>query len=322
VIVGAGLLGLSTAYALRGRRDVVVLEQGSVGHARGGSHGPTRIFRYGYDDPAYVRMAQSARERWSALEAATGSELLVARPQLTFGPGADAVFDALRSCGVAVERLRDHEIAHRFPAFAEHGDAILEFDSAVIRADATLAALRNGMQAELREHTTVTAVNDDGVKTVDTVLDANDVVVCAGPWSRALVPALPTRATLEHIAYVGVDEDLPIFIDFRDPPTYGLPTPNERLYKIALHHCGVGVDPAAPFAVDPDARRQVESTARAWLPDAPVVDVDVCPYDNTADEAFIIERVHGVVVGAGTSGHGFKFGPLLGEQLAALVMQR
>ena len=48
VIVGGGLLGLSTAWALRGRREVLVLERDSVGHARGGSHGPTRIFRLGY----------------------------------------------------------------------------------------------------------------------------------------------------------------------------------------------------------------------------------------------------------------------------------
>ena len=45
VIVGGGLLGLATARALRGERDVVVLEQETVGHRRGGSHGPTRIFR-------------------------------------------------------------------------------------------------------------------------------------------------------------------------------------------------------------------------------------------------------------------------------------
>ena len=61
--------------------------------------------------------------------------------------------------------------------------------------------------------------------------------------------------------------------------------------------------------------------AERWLPGRELVDVDVCPYDNTADSDFIVERVDGIVVGAGTSGHGFKFGLLLGEHLAALVMQ-
>jgi glycine/D-amino acid oxidase-like deaminating enzyme len=47
--------------------------------------------------------------------------------------------------------------------------------------------------------------------------------------------------------------------------------------------------------------------------------VERCVYDNTPDEDFILDRIGNVVVGCGTSGHGFKFGPLLGEWLAALA---
>jgi glycine/D-amino acid oxidase-like deaminating enzyme len=44
-----------------------------------------------------------------------------------------------------------------------------------------------------------------------------------------------------------------------------------------------------------------------------------CVYDNSADGNFVIDRVGDVVVGSGTSGHGFKFAPLLGELLADLA---
>jgi sarcosine oxidase len=44
-----------------------------------------------------------------------------------------------------------------------------------------------------------------------------------------------------------------------------------------------------------------------------------CVYDNTADSDFILDRVGRIVVGCGTSGHAFKFGPLLGELLADLA---
>ena len=44
-----------------------------------------------------------------------------------------------------------------------------------------------------------------------------------------------------------------------------------------------------------------------------------CVYDNSADTDFVLDRVGDVVVGCGTSGHGFKFGPLLGELLADLA---
>jgi sarcosine oxidase len=45
-----------------------------------------------------------------------------------------------------------------------------------------------------------------------------------------------------------------------------------------------------------------------------------CFYDNSPDEGFVIDRVGRVVIGAGTSGHGFKFGPLWGVLLAALAL--
>jgi sarcosine oxidase len=47
-----------------------------------------------------------------------------------------------------------------------------------------------------------------------------------------------------------------------------------------------------------------------------------CVYDNSTDTDFVLDRVGRVVVGCGTSGHGFKFGPLLGELLADLAEGR
>jgi sarcosine oxidase len=321
VIVGGGLLGLSTAYALRGRRDVVVFERDTVGHVRAGSHGPTRVFRLGYADDRYVRMAQEARARWDVLEAEAGVRLLFPTPQLTFGPGAGAVFDALARAGAPVGRLNAHEVAEQFPAFAGHGDAVIEEASAVIAADATLDTLRKGMDAELREQVAVRAVASDRVETDDGLVYARTVVVCGGPWTRALVPSLPTHVTLEHFAYVRPSPAaaLPIFIDYRRPSTYGLPSPGSDLYKLALHHAGPTVDPDAPFTPDARVLSQLRAAVARWLPKAEIVEIDVCPYDNTVDEDFVVARIDGIVVGAGTSGHAFKFGPLLGERLAALA---
>ena len=47
-----------------------------------------------------------------------------------------------------------------------------------------------------------------------------------------------------------------------------------------------------------------------------------CVYDNSIDADFVLDRVGRVVVGCGTSGHAFKFGPLLGELLADLAEGR
>jgi sarcosine oxidase len=321
VIVGGGLLGLATAYALRGTRDVVLLERDVIGNERAGSHGPTRIFRLGYPGPAFVTMAMRARECWRDLEADARVELLHPTPQLTFGPGADEVYAALRAADAPVERTSADAIGARFPRFAHVGDAVLEPDSAVIAADRTLAALRERSGADVREHTRVTRVDARTVETQDERIEANTVVVCAGPWTRGLVPQLPTFATLELVAYVRAGAGLPIFIDFTEPAVYGLPTPGTDLYKIAVHHGGGPIDPETPFSVQPAARGALEAAIARLLPDAELVGFDVCPYDNTADEQFIVQRVDGVIIGAGTSGHAFKFGPLLGQQIAALVCE-
>lgn len=320
VIVGGGLLGLCTARALRGRRDVLVLERDTVGNARSGSHGATRIFRLGYADPRYVAMAQRAGELWRALEAETGVQLLHPKPQLTFGPGAESVLTALAAAGAPVERITAATIEQRFPAFAGRGDAVLEMASAVITADRSLAELRAHTGAELREHVRVERLDAHHVETAREIIEARRVVVCAGPWTRSLVPSVTTTATLEHVAYVRAGAGLPIFIDFTEPAVYGLPTPGSDLYKLAVHHGGPAIDPEGEFAPDPGAVAGLQRAIEQWLPDAELVEIDVCPYDNTADDNFIVQRIDGIVVGAGTSGHAFKFGPLLGEQLAQLVL--
>ncbi|MGQ0824651.1 MAG: FAD-dependent oxidoreductase [Actinomycetota bacterium] len=327
VVVGGGLLGLSTAYGLRDRREVVVLERETVGHSRSGSHGLSRVFRLGYADPLYVRLAGLALDRWRALESDTGVALLEVTGQLSFGAGAQPVLDAMSAVGAPVASLSAAEVAERFPALRGHGAAVFEPESGVIAAAETLAALRATAAFSVREHTRVLAVGDGHVDTEDGAITADVVVVCAGPWTRQLVDVGVGNATLEHVAYLRPHDVTaprpPIFIAHDEPVVYGLPTPRSSLYKIALHRAGTAVDPETMSAdPDPVLVRALEQAARAWLPDfdPTAFEIDVCPYDNTPDEDFVLFRDGNVVVGAGTSGHGFKFGPLLGELLAELVM--
>jgi glycine/D-amino acid oxidase-like deaminating enzyme len=125
VIVGGGLLGLCTAYALRGRREVIVLEADTVGHARCGSHGPSRVFRLGYADTYHVEMAQQSLEHWHRIEADTATQLLHPTRQLSFGSGADEVFAALTAAGAPVARLPAAEVARRYPVFDGNGDGVI-----------------------------------------------------------------------------------------------------------------------------------------------------------------------------------------------------
>jgi sarcosine oxidase len=345
-VVGGGLTGLATARALhRHGRGVVVLEQATVGHPGGGSHGACRIFRLGYDDPAYVAFAAAARELWSVLEQETGTTLLHPTPQLTFGPQMPAVHQAMRAAGAPCELLMEQETAERFPEVAAPGPVLLEPESAVIAADRTLAALAG--PADRASQTwcgaRVTALADDGrqvrLSTTAGDVEAGCVVVCAGPWTSVLLAtagiAVPGLATLEQVAYLepavpgpARDADrggacMPIFVHYGGEFPYGLPVPGSRRYKVGLHHAGPAIDPDHQHqAADAGISARTALAVSTILPgfDPRPVAVDRCVYDTSPDTDFIVDRIGNVVIGSGTSGHGFKFGPLIGEWLANLAM--
>ena len=143
-MVGAGLLGLSSAWALARRgRDVRALEAASApGHERSGSKGDARIFRLGYPEPHYVEMALLARDRWHELEAATGTQLLHVTGQLTLGDetAQHAIASAMTAAGAPVDELSATAAAQRFPGIAVSGPVLIEPESGVLAADACLRA--------------------------------------------------------------------------------------------------------------------------------------------------------------------------------------
>lgn len=350
-VVGAGLLGLATARALAKRgREVTLLEQATPGHELAGSAGNCRIFRLGYEDPFYVSLARRAREPWQLLEEESFCSILSPAPHLTLGTGLGVVASAMASAGARTDMLTAAEVADRFPGFAADGPALLEPDSAVIAADTALTALAAGVP-DLRPGVRVSAVADDGrrvwLDTSEGPLSARVAVICAGPWTAGLLAGgdksvvVPTTATLEQVAYLApagptgptgaagaagragaAPAEMPIFIAYDAQVPYGLPVPGSALYKTGIHHGGVPADPdRLDQAEDPVLAGRLAEVARRYLPgfDPRPKLVERCVYDNTPDEDFVLDRIGNVVVGCGTSGHGFKFGPLIGEWLARLA---
>jgi sarcosine oxidase len=337
-IVGGGLLGLAAARVLAARgRDVVVLEQAEVGHAKAGSKGSCRIFRLGYPDPGYVAAARRAGELWRDLEAESGRQLLWPVPQLTFGPRLADVQRALQTAGAPAELLPAATVAERFPEIHVNGPALLECESAVLAADYALDVLA-ARAGEIRCGVHVYRIIDDGgqvtLHTSAGPLSARSAVVTGGPWSSTLLRplgiAVPTTPTLEQVGYLspaGTAPDAgsgraPIFICYDDPAPYGLPVPGSPLYKIGIHRSGPVADPdAQDQSPDQEMIGRLSRLAARVLPgyDPEPTATERCIYDNTPDEDFIVDRIGNVVLGCGTSGHGFKFGPLFGEWLADLA---
>ncbi len=121
-------------------------------------------------------------------------------------------------------------------------------------------------------------------------------------------------------------ERLPIYAVERDGARmlYGFPDFGEGA-KIARHGSGVDAD---PDALDRDVRDGEIAVARdalaSFVPAAagPFVRAAACMYTLTPDEHFAIgpHPAHAnVVVAGGFSGHGFKFSPVIGEIVSALL---
>ena len=338
VVVGGGLCGLSAAWSVARRgHEVAVVDQGVTGHAGGGSHGTCRIFRLGYDEPRYVPLVRQARQVWTELEELSGEKLLIPTPQLTFGPLVEQVRDGLERAGVPFELLSAAQAGQRFAGvgLAGIGDVLYEPESAVIAADRTLAVLAARVQPRVGRVTGLSAVGGSGVRvSLDggEDLDADVAIVCAGPWTGRLVAAagitVPGTTSLEQVAYFEpaggrAPPPMPIIINYGGEFPYGLPVPGTGRYKLGIHFGGPAIDPDDQSqAEDPEMTRQIQRAAAALLPgyDPVPVAVERCIYDISPDTDFIIDRIGDVVIGCGTSGHGFKFGPLIGEWLADLAL--
>lgn len=333
VVVGGGVMGAATAraLALRGRR-VCLLERFQTGHARGSSHGTSRIFRFSYADPRYVRMAMDALPLWRRVEAEAGRPLLTTTGGIDLGAAVADHAEALRSAGARFEIVNPGEVARRFGLIVEE-DALFQPDAGHLDAEGSWRALLAGAAnagAEIQERTPATGFRPGatGVR-VDTAagpIHAATCVVTAGAWARPLLSSagidLAVRPTRETVAYFRVREAerlLPV-VAWGDPAVYALPAPGDGL-KAGEHRAGPETDPEADGTPDP---RSIERLAR-WVRShiAGVSErahrAETCLYTNTADGHFVLERRGPVVIGSPCSGHGFKFAPLIGERLAALA---
>jgi sarcosine oxidase len=341
VVIGAGVMGSATARALA-ERDVetVLLEQFPIGHARGSSHGPTRIFRLSYPQIDYTMLAQRALRSWRALEAAAGESLLVTTGGLDVGSTATDCRESLEQAGVPFEWLPPSEAGERFPgiSFEGVGEVLYQPDAGVCLADRTVAAqvrLAREHGADVRQEAEVERIeaSDDGVRvwTSTGEIKARVAVVAAGSWAAGLLagaglPSLPLTPVLQHISYFAGSTDIPTFIDWAGPELswYALPPAGEAPgVKVGAHVGGAPVDPTqGPFEIDPAQVAVHADYVRRRFPglDPQPVHLETCLYTMTPDEDFILDRVGPVVIGSPCSGHGFKFGPLMGGVLADLAM--
>ena len=337
-VVGAGVVGLSAAWrlALTGRR-VVVFERFRLGHDRGSSHGPTRIFRFAYDDPVYVRLAQRALPLWRELEGVAGEQLLSITGGFDAGDPRylDRCEGALRTCGARVEILTPAARRERFPWFeAEDEPTLYSPDTGVIAAEAVLGALATaarGAGGEIIDGTPIQnlEMSGGGVRFIAGTeeITARRCVVSAGAWVADLLSPVginvPVRVTREQVFYFRAASPIVPFIHRGAIARYGVPAfGGAPGVKIAEHMTGTETSAdGRSFDRDAEGAERVGRYVRTTLPsfDPEPLASETCLYTTTPDEGFIFEAGGPLVIASACSGHGFKFGPVVGELIASMI---
>ena len=211
IVVGLGAVGSAAAWQLARRgAKVAGIDCFAPPHARGSSHGDTRITRQAIGEgDAYVPLVLRACELFREVESLTGRELLTVTGGLWISSPArqahthvvdffDNTLRAAKRFGIAHEVLDAAEIRRRFPAFEVREGEVGYHEPAAgyLRPEACVdaqLALARQAGATLHVDERVLALEDRGshvrVTTDRATHEAQQVVLAAGARVRPLLPA-------------------------------------------------------------------------------------------------------------------------------------
>ncbi|PYI38718.1 FAD-dependent oxidoreductase [Arthrobacter psychrolactophilus] len=348
IVVGGGAMGSAAALSVtRKGKSVLLFEQFSDGHSLGASHGASRNFNTAYQEPEYLTLVSEARLLWDELAQETGVQLLDLVGLVNHGNLAalKRVRAMHEQYGIESSFLSAEEAMSRWPGMHFRGEALFVPNAGRVRAADALMALRQAAEARGAQFhydhpvRSIDVLNDELVQVVtdEGSYTASRVIVTAGAWTKKLlgeqidIPQLVvTQEQPAHFHAVDASMEWPSFNHSPDPAeraddywyshTYGMLTPGEGI-KIGWHGVGAVVDPdARDFAPEPTQMAALRRYAREWFPglDADTFVPISCTYTSTTTGDFVLDRCGPLVVGAGFSGHGFKFTPAIGRILADL----
>jgi glycine/D-amino acid oxidase-like deaminating enzyme len=276
--------------------------------------------------------------------------MLTERPMSSGGFEYES-YQRLVQRGLQPQRLDAKMIENRFPVFraGAFADGFFDVNGGYVESGRAVNALATYAQSrgiQVHENQRVTTLIEDGQRVTGiqvssgNIFRAEHVVVAAGAWTFTLLPELQpvmkaSGQSVFHLKPLNPEAyaapQLPVFTaDISRTGWYGFPLhPFEGVFKVARHTTGLPVDPNdmpvdVPLSHHKTLRRFLENV----LPDlsnAPVVYTRVCLYCDTFDGHLWITRHmyrNGLTVAAGGSGHGFKFGSVLGKIVADVVEDR
>ena len=348
VVIGGGVMGLSTAYHLAraGVTDVVLIEKGEFGS--GSTSKAAGGVRAQFSDAVNIELGARSLQAFETFKTTFDQEIDLRRVGYLFlldQPGHIEAFEkniALQNeLGVPSRLIDVAEAKARSPLIST--DGLLAAAYSPTDGHCTPESVVNGYAgaarragARLVRNCTVTAIDSSGGAITHVVTDkgtvATDTVICtAGAWSRdlgAMVgvdrPVEPlSRQTLTTAPVPAQAPHTPFTIDFAT--------------SFYFHGEGPGLLLGMSDPHEVPGFRLTESDG--WLPGladaierrAPAIgDVGLASgwaglYEMTPDHNALVGEATGIsrfLYATGFSGHGFLMGPAIGEVMRDLYLDR
>ena len=353
VVIGAGAFGGWTALWLQSQGlETTLLDGWGPGNSRASSGGETRVVRTIYgSDHFHWELAVRAIQLWKECERRWEQNLFRHTGVLWMTTDlvdfVESALPFLDSADLPYQRLSLPEARVRYPQinFEQVKSVVLEEEAGYVMARRSCRVvveqfLQKGgtyhpctatpgtsQSGELKE-----LILSDGSK-----LKAEQYVFACGPWLRQLFPEVledVLTVTRQEVFFFGPptthpyfqENHLPVWVDYGKKMVYGIPADGRRGFKIADDTQGPQCDPTSTERIlSAESVRAAQAYAAFRFPQlkgAPLIEGRVCQYTNTVDHRFLIDRhphIHNILLVGGGSGHGFKHGPAVGEQVARLV---
>lgn len=356
IVVGAGVIGASTAFHLAklGGLKVCVVERGGV--CTGGTARSCAIVRSHYSVSTNTELTVKSIEMfgqfkdWLEDEDAesgfTNSGYIIVAPEGDMAAKLAENLAMQAGVGADTFQISKEEALERHPLLALDDAQVIGFEPESGYADPYLttasfinAARRKGVVVKTDCPATALLIEGGkakGVETAQGVLHADHVIVAIGPWSRSLTDGAGIDIPLE------VSRHCVLTLRSGDPYERTLPivkdmaTDNKMYFRpstggVVLAGTGDHGDPiedadrmdeniADDFVLSMGGQlaHRMPSFAEAQLTDSWVGAYDITPDWNPV--LGYVPDIAGLMVNFGFSGHGFKLAPAIGKVQAQTVL--
>ena len=340
-------MGLSVARSLiKAGHAVRLFEQNVIPNSLGSSFDDHRLIRFPYGaHEHYMSMVFDAYKAWEGVwndikathYQKTGT-LVISKAHK--GWARDS-YNAIQKAGLHFESLTNEHLKRKCPSINTKDIAFSMYlpTGGVLFATRILKSLKTyllSQSVKIHEHTPIRRVehSEGSVFTSDgSRYSADLIVITAGPWLPDLIPEISDLVTpsMQSTFYFDIPDtardfwsQMPMILDIdKDSGFYFVPPVSGLGLKAGDHRFSLEGHPDHRNSSNSDnVTRRLAINRLPLLKGFAMKKEQVCFYTVARNEEFIARNIDKTWILTGFSGHGFKFGPLIGEQMARVIADR